>query len=137
MSAPRTVNLEMARLVDPQLLTASEGHVPMRVGSTRREPLVPFGIFRNRTVTGANVTAVFVATLAILFNISGTERILGSQVVVTHSVELARRGARVGFRAPRGAPHPRKGFSASPAAPGGCARAGRRRRPGRSSRIGS
>jgi EmrB/QacA subfamily drug resistance transporter len=26
-----------------------------------KEPLVPFGIFRNRTLTGANVTAIFVA----------------------------------------------------------------------------
>ncbi len=31
------------------------------VERTIRAPLVPFGIFRNRTLTGANVTAVFVA----------------------------------------------------------------------------
>ena len=37
LTAPRTVALEMARLVDPQLQPASEGHVPMRVESTRRE----------------------------------------------------------------------------------------------------
>ena len=37
LTAPRTVTLEMARLVNPQLQAASEGHVPMRVASTRRE----------------------------------------------------------------------------------------------------
>ncbi|HEY0325084.1 MAG TPA: carboxypeptidase, partial [Allosphingosinicella sp.] len=37
LSAPRTVTLEMARLVNPQLQAASEGHVPMRVAGTRRE----------------------------------------------------------------------------------------------------
>ena len=37
MTAPRTVTLEMARLVNPQLQPASEGHVPMRVESVRRE----------------------------------------------------------------------------------------------------
>jgi EmrB/QacA subfamily drug resistance transporter len=31
------------------------------VERTIRAPLVPFGIFRNRTLTGANVTAIFVA----------------------------------------------------------------------------
>lgn len=37
LSEPRTVTLEMARLVNPQLQPASEGHVPMRVASTGRE----------------------------------------------------------------------------------------------------
>ena len=37
LTAPRTVTLEMARLVNPQLQAANEGHVPMRVESTRRE----------------------------------------------------------------------------------------------------
>ena len=37
LTAPRTVALEMARLVNPQLQPASEGHVPLRIASTRRE----------------------------------------------------------------------------------------------------
>jgi hypothetical protein len=37
LATSRTARLEMTRLVDPQLQPASEGHVPMRVASTRRE----------------------------------------------------------------------------------------------------
>lgn len=37
LTAPRTVTLEMARLVNPQLQPASEGHVPLRVAGTHRE----------------------------------------------------------------------------------------------------
>ena len=37
LARPRSVELEMARLVGPQLQAASEGHVPLRVESIRRE----------------------------------------------------------------------------------------------------
>lgn len=49
----QTLGLIAASLV----LIAAFVAVELRI----RQPLVPFGIFRNRTLTGANVTAIFVA----------------------------------------------------------------------------
>ncbi len=48
LTAPRTVTLQMARLVNPQLQPASEGHVPLRVAGTRREQ-------RSETVPAGSV----------------------------------------------------------------------------------